>query len=254
MNILASIPAEKTTKLAFRLGVIAVAYAVLRGLGFHHFFVNDAEGLREITQITGDIYAVLMAFVVFVIWGQFNEVDNFVIQEANALDDILRFSSFLPADMAGSVRAAIRRYVEYVVSKEWKALSEGKKSEDAENIFEGLFKAVLEMEPKNPKEQTLYQRMLELLDTAGRNRDQRVAKSLTRMPPTLISLVRILATVLLVLVFVYPVSHWIVGVAIFIALSFVLFVAEFVVMDTDNPLKGVWNVSPRPFGELMDRL
>jgi hypothetical protein len=250
LNILRSIPLEKTTQLAFRLGIAGVIYVVLSMLGFHHFFANDAEALRELTQITGEIYAVLLAFVVFVIWGQFNEVDNFVIQEANALDDLMCFCAFLPADTASSIRTALQRYLERAVSYEWAELAKGKRDKEAEDVFARLFRAVTEMDPQNPREQTLYARLLDLLDRAGTNRDQRIAKSLSRMPPTLIGLVRILATVLLFLVFVYPVSHWIVGLAIFIALSFVLFVAEFVVMDTDNPLKGVWNVKPQPFVDL----
>jgi hypothetical protein len=36
----------------------------------------------------------------------------------------------------------------------------------------------------------------------------------------------------------------------FVVVGVVLFLADFVMMDTDNPLKGVWNVSPKPFSEL----
>ena len=81
-------------------------------------------------------------------------------------------------------------------------------------------------------------------------REERVAKSLTRIPPTLAGLVNTIAGVLLLLIFVYPFHHWLAGGACFTVVAFVLFLANFVMTDTDNPLKGVWNVSPQPFGEL----
>ena len=51
----------------------------------------------------------------------------------------------------------------------------------------------------------------------------------------------------MILMFVYPFRSPIVGGACFVVASLVLFLANFVMLDTDNPLKGVWNVSPEPF-------
>jgi len=84
---------------------------------------------------------------------------------------------------------------------------------------------------------------------ASEHRDERVAKSLTRIPPTLAGLVNTIAGVLL-LIFVYPFHHWVTGVSCFTLVAVVLFLSDFVIRDTDNPLKGVWNVSSRSFSDI----
>ena len=76
---------------------------------------------------------------------------------------------------------------------------------------------------------------------------QMFSKSLTQIPPTLIRLVDTMASALLFLVFVYPFRHWAAGLACFGLLALVLFLANLVMRDTDNPFNGIWNVSSKPF-------
>ena len=75
-------------------------------------------------------------------------------------------------------------------------------------------------------------------------------KSLTRVPPTLVQLVRTMAVALLLLVFSYPFHHWLIGAACFVLFALVLFFANLVMTDTDNPFEGVCNISNEPFTEL----
>jgi len=82
------------------------------------------------------------------------------------------------------------------------------------------------------------------------NRDDRIAKSLTQIPPTLIRLVDTLAGALL-LVFVYPFRHWLAGLACFSLLALVIFLANLAIRDTDNPFNGIWNLSSKPFSDLL---
>jgi hypothetical protein len=80
-----TLPTENILKLAARLVVALLLYAFLRNVGFYNFTAREAEGLSVLIQLVGDIYAVLLAFTIFVIWGQFTEVENCVIRECNSL-------------------------------------------------------------------------------------------------------------------------------------------------------------------------
>jgi hypothetical protein len=52
-------------------------------------------------------------------------------------------------------------------------------------------------------------------------------------------------------VFVYPFRHWLAGLACFSLLALVIFLANLVMRDTDNPFNGIWNVSSKPFSDLL---
>jgi hypothetical protein len=245
-----TVPFDKTVKPALRLVAALVAYALLRQAGFYNFTAREIEGLNVLIQLVGDIYAVLLAFAIFVIWGQFTEVENCVIRESDSLADLLRFSAYLNGDDRATIRKAMAIYARHVVTYEWQTLGDGRRDERADDYFSHLCNAVIEIAPQNEAERAIHSRLLDMAQKTRQYHDERVAKSLTRIPPTLGGLVNTIAGVLLLLIFVYPFHQGLAGAACFTLVAVVLFLADFVMMDTDNPLKGVWNVSPQPFSDL----
>jgi hypothetical protein len=245
-----TISLQALARHAGKLAAALVLYGILRQAGFYNFTARETEGLGVLIQLVGDIYAVLLAFMIFVIWGQFTDVENCVIRECDSLDDLLRFSAYLNADAAATIRRAITAYTRQVLNGEWMVLGDGHKDEHAEKLFLHVVNSVIEASPRNEAEQAMRLRLIDMAQKTSQHRDERVAKSLTRIPPTLAWLVNLIAGVLLLLIFVYPFHHWVTGVSCFVIIAVVLFLANFVLMDTDNPLKGTWNVSPEPFAGL----
>ena len=243
-------PTANIVKLAVRLAAALLLYSFLRNAGFYNYTAREAEGLSVLIQLVGDIYAVLLAFTIFVIWGQFTEVENCVIRECNCLDDVLRFSGYLNSNAHAAIRRSIAFYANHVLRSEWPALGDGRADSQADAVFVKFLNSVVTAVPGNEEEERMHARLIDMAQKAGQCRDERVSKSLTRIPPTLAGLVNTIAGVLLLLVFVYPFQYWYTGACCFTLIAGVLFLANFVMMDTDNPLKGVWNVSPQPFSDL----
>ncbi len=240
-------------RLILRLVLALVLHGLLRQAGFYQWTARDSAGINVLLAPVGDIYAVLLAFTIFVIWGQFTEVENLVIRECNSLDDLLRFAAYLDSDSSASIRRAIADYAQRVLKYEWPALGEGRTDKQADELFVEILGAVVEAKPATESQQLIPARLLEMAQQTAACRDERVAKSLTRMPPTLSGLVRSLAAVMLLLVFVYPFEYEAIGEFCFVLASVVVFLANFVMSDTDNPIRGVWNVSPKPFAAIAAR-
>jgi hypothetical protein len=110
---------------------------------------------------------------------------------------------------------------------------------------------VVQIVPENAAQEIIHGRLIDIARRTGEHRDERITKSLTQIPPTLIRLVDTMAGALLALVFVYPFHHWLAGFTCFGLLALVLFLANLVMRDTDNPFEGIWNVSPKPFSDLL---
>jgi hypothetical protein len=173
-----------------------------------------------------------------------------VIRECSALDDLLRFSRYLNADSAHAIRRGVVGYAQHVEQSEWEALAHGRQDQPTEKAFTGLLNAVMRTAPANTAEELLQQKLFDISRKIAEYRDERVNKSLTRIPPTLLYLVQTLAGALLLLVFVYPFHHWVTGALCFILVALVLFVGNLVLVDTDNPFSGVCNISAHPYSEL----
>ena len=234
-------------RLAGQLAVGGAVYASLRSVGFYELMAPEANGLATLVLLLGSIYAVMYAFVIFVIWGQFTEVDNCSIRECSSLDDLLRFSQYLNADASHAIRRALMDYVQRVAKSEWPSLGERRKDPYTEKAFTVLTSAVIQAKPANPAEEQMHVRLIDMVQKAGEQRDDRIAKSLTQIPPTLVRLVNLMSIALLLLVYIYPFHQAWIGFACFVLFSAVLSGANFVMMDTDNPFKGACNVSAQPF-------
>jgi hypothetical protein len=251
------IPAMGWTAISNQLlvrGVLLVAavfcYWLLRGTSFSELTARDAEGLNTLILLVGSIYAVMYAFVIYVIWGQFTDVEKFVMRECYSLDDLLRFSHYVDADSSRAIRRSVAEYSNAVLQSEWQALGQAEKDSVTENYFTALMTVVIKTFPANAAEGTIQQRLIDIAREAGEHRDERITKSLTRIPPTLMGFVNSLSAALVVLVFVYPFHHPLAGTACFALIAAVLMLANIVMTDLDNPFNGVYNVSSTPFSRL----
>jgi len=237
-------------RLSIGLAVALVASWIARQAHFEHLTAPDVEGLGSLISLIGGIYAVVFAFVIFVIWGQFTGVEDATVRECSLLKDLLRFAQSLDQDTNRIIRRAVSDYARRVANSEWHSLGEGHEDQGAEKAFALVAGAVLHAAPVSPSEHSAHQRLIDIIRSLAQQRDERIAKSLTRIPTTLLLLVRTMVVVLLLLVFVYPFHSWMVGALGFSAVAIVLFFSNVVMTDTDNPFDGVFNVSAKPFSDL----
>jgi Protein of unknown function (DUF4239) len=237
-------------RLGIGLFAAACLYRLWHGSGFHEVSAQEAEGLNTLILLIGSIYAVIFAFVIYVIWNQFTDVENFMMRECKSLNELLRFSDFLNPDDGRRIRQSVADYVHRVVKSEWTALAERRRDKSSEQAFSQLLDAVLRVAPGTSEEGVVHQRLIDIVREAGEHRDERLTKSLTQIPVTLIHLVHTMAVALLLLVFFYPFHHWFVGIFCFLMVGIILFLANLVMTDTDNPFQGVYNISPKAFLDL----
>ena len=74
-------------------------------------------------QAVGTIYAVLLAFVVYVVWGQFDAARKQVDHEANEVIDLYRTADGFPAGARDHVQRELAAYVADVIAREWAAMA-----------------------------------------------------------------------------------------------------------------------------------
>src|SRR3954471_18374971 len=97
-------------------GVAIAGLVVSRNLIDYKALQSSSDSLGTFVQTLGGIYAVLLAFVVIVVWGQFNDARTFVDREANALVDLHRTASGLPPDTRTTIQRELREYIDAVIA------------------------------------------------------------------------------------------------------------------------------------------
>jgi hypothetical protein len=106
------------------ISAISVAIAV-GGLGLIRKRIPP-DRLKENHEVAaiifnafGLVYAVLLAFVVFVTWSTYNTADNNTEMEANKLSDLFLDAGAFPDSTRKEIRTAITEYAKSVVENDW---------------------------------------------------------------------------------------------------------------------------------------
>jgi hypothetical protein len=204
------------------------------------------------------VYAVLLAFVVYVVWGQFNDARVQVDHEANEVVDLYRTADGFPDGARQHIQAGLARYVNDVLGDEWDAMAcsrEGTRhARDSEATFERIgahLDAVWDglhcFQAANECQQALHSEALSRFNDLSDARTSRLTSARTHIPLGLKLLMYVGAFVMvssmyLIRVDSFPVHAIITG-AMAGAVSHVLYV----VIDLDDAFAGDWQVSPAAF-------
>ena len=210
---------------------------------------NEVAG--NYLQTIGTVYAVLLAFVVFVVWQQHNETRCAVDSEANELSDLARLITAFPGPICGRVTACLLAYQRAVVDDEWTALAAGRPSAAAAAALEGIWAAVEGFEPTTRREEVLYGEVLARFNDLSDARTRRLHCSLLRLPPSLWALLitngaLVIGSMWLFGLASFP-AHALMTVALAVSIAFILYL----VADLDNPFWGSWQVTDEAFQQAL---
>lgn len=171
------------------LGMVggAVLFSVL-GLALVRRFVSP-ETLREhhdvagfILAIVGVIYAVLLAFVVLVVWERYGTAEITAEREANAVVDTYRLASGFSTESKFRIRADVRTYALSVVEKEWPVMSRGEVEDDTSRALDNLWRVCATTQTPQANQTVLLSQFIDRLTDVSDNRRLRLLASRTGVP------------------------------------------------------------------------
>lgn len=140
---------------------------------------HDVAGF--ILAIVGVIYAVLLAFVVLVVWERYGEAELVAEREANALIDVYRLTPGIP-DNRATIRQGARLYARQTIQAEWPAMNRGAMDDGTSHALDQLWRDCLRVQAKDNRENAVYNQLLERLTEVGDNRRLRLLASRSGIP------------------------------------------------------------------------
>jgi hypothetical protein len=249
------VPRWLTTLIRLTPVVAAASAASVVGLiGFRAVAPLDqlhaaSNELGNYLQTVGGIYAVLLAFVVYVVWGQFNDARSLVDREATALVDLHRTASGLPMATRKAIQAELRDYVESVLRIEWRAMTchDEATMETIGHKLDDVWLAIHHCKPADTCQHTIYGEVLTQFNELTDLRTSRIISSQFRIPLTMKILLYTGAFIVMGSMYLLSISefwlHAIVTAALAGAIAHILYL----IIDLDNAFAGNWQVSKRPF-------
>jgi hypothetical protein len=139
------------------------------------------DRLQEHNEIAGFIfsavavmYAVLLAFVVIVVWEEFGKAEDIVRTEVSAADSLYQEVGAYPTATTRGIRAALLTYANDIVTDEWPKMETGERSEATDRALTSLTKLVESVVPRGERDQLIYPDTLVLVHALLEERDKRL--------------------------------------------------------------------------------
>jgi len=225
--------------------------ALVRRLIPHHRLKlhNDVAG--PIFGTLGVIYAVLLAFVVVIAWGNFDRAAQNVEREADSLSDLSRDAECFPLDFRQSVRSLISEYAKVVMQDEWRLISRGQVSTRAEEIEKKLWLAYGSFSPRTEAERIFFEESVRKLNNFGELRMMRLIESRTGVHPLLWTVLILGGLVTIAFTFFFGAENLNAQMTMSVLLSILISLILFTILNLDFPFSGDIRISSAPFRQLI---
>ena len=238
--------------------VIVVASMVVATLGFWLVYRRfDRDRLKENNEVggmlfamIGVLYTVLLAFMVIVVWDQFENARAVSDGEVTRLSNLLRDAHTFPAPARDRIELSIVKYAATVVDSEWKTMESGKASPVAYAAYNGMWNAYYALKPVGNQEGLFYQESLSRLNEVGQYRRERLLAARDSFPTLLWILLIAGAVVTIAYTWVLGTSQTLLHAVSVAVLAGLTALVLFLILALNHPFSGEVRVTPESFQQL----
>jgi hypothetical protein len=208
-----------------------------------------ADGMGNYLQTVGGIYAVLLAFVVYVVWNQFDAARAHVDRESAAVVDLHRTASGLPKGTRDRIQKGLRAYVDAVLNREWEAMVKRDETTIASvgELLDDVWLAIHSCQPANECQVTIYGEVLSRFNDLTDVRTSRLTSSRQRIPISMKVLLVLGALTVIGSAWMMVFDPLWIHATVVGALSGAVAHILYLIVDLDDPFAGRWTMSKAPF-------
>jgi len=170
--------------------LVIIASMVLAMAGLHLVHKRYPHPVRQANNevagfflsVLGVVYAVLLAFVVIVVWEEFDTARVNVEKEANEIADIYRISLALPDPTGTTIRTVANQYARAATDQEWPAMARGETSPEVLRLTDTMWQTATRFQATNDHERLLQEQILSHLGDFNDSRRLRELAARTDLP------------------------------------------------------------------------
>lgn len=210
---------------------------------------NEVAGF--IYAVVGPMYAILLAFVVFVVWGHFEDAKADVATEADQVAVIWDQARGLDQVHEQALRQATVAYARDVIDDDWPLMSSSQLSPQADKDVVDMFDVVLSLPVQTARDQALYGQLLSDVHDLANERRVRLLRTQDSLHPVLWAVLVIGAVVTVAYSYVFGMRDRIVHAVLVAALAGTVVGMLGMIRLIDGPFVGSVSVRPDAFEAIL---
>jgi Protein of unknown function (DUF4239) len=211
---------------------------------------NAVSGV--VFQLGSVLYAVLVAFVVVVVWEQFGEAEDASSDEATAIADLLRDSAALPPQYQTEAQDRLVDYTRYVIDNEFPRMRRGEQVADQSDQLAAVWDVYLQVEPETRNQIAFFDHQIGRLNDLTGDRKLRTSTADAQLPGGLWVLLLGGGAVVMAFTFLLGTKDLLVhGIAVGLTAALLGFVV-FLIFALEHPFVGQLSVPPTVYVDVLN--
>jgi len=206
---------------------------------------NDLIGWQ--ITVLGPTYAVVLGFMLYAVWTNFELADGNAEAEANCLVNVVRSAQGLPAADNQAIQDLAEQYVDIMLTEEWPAMSRVTLSPASDRCIQKLWAAVTKAQTHSTSEQTSLDHAYTELSKVTEHRRLRQLQVNTGLPGILWAVLIVGAIVTIVSACLFGGADLKLHFVQVTVLSLLLSLVLVTIADIDHPFQGAVHVTPAGF-------
>jgi len=213
------------------------------------YSADDALWLSIFISVIGIIYALIAAFMIVNVWGEFDKLENLLRKETISLRNLYIIAFHMNSQITTTyLKRTILDYIKVIREVFWQ---ETKKLEDAESKFIEIFQSLKEFDPKNGKEEIILNNLYEEMRTTSSYRVDVVTLIEAKTPGVLWILLTILSFIVILGFYIVNFENQLIATLIITMVATSTAVVIIIIYDIDYPFRtGFWQIEPDVYNEL----
>jgi hypothetical protein len=220
-------------------------HAIVQRIVKHETLSPHNEVAGVILTVIGTLYAVILGFVVVVVWQGYTTASDVAASEANALAKVYRLARGVSEPAGNTIRRHISDYAQAVLTKEWpRMVTTGESDRQTGAIAREIANEVVNLKPTTDAQTNLQAAMLAAVGQFLDDRRSRLTYLRPRIPGILWGVLIFGGVVLLAITFLIGLENRLVQLMMTGALAAMIAISLVTIFDLESPLEGANHVNP----------
>jgi len=238
--------------VAVFVGISVGGLVFFRKLVSHNRFEGANAVSSSVFQLAGVLYAVLVAFLVVVVWEQFGDAEDASGLEAAAIGDLLRDSEALPVESRTLIEQSLIAYTRNVVDDEFPRMQRGERIEDQSDELFAVWQSYLKVQPETRTEIAFFDQAIGRLNDLSADRKLRVSTADASVPTPLWILLLGGGGVVIGFTFLFGTRDLLAHALAVGLTSALLAFVMYLIFLLEHPYVGELSVQPTPYINVLD--
>ncbi len=232
------------------MAFVILAFAFFKRVGFLKRIALDLQLGGIIYGGIIAVYSLLIAFVVVIVWQQYQVTGDRIESEASKLLNIYR-SSYVFKDSSGVlIRKEVLNYVASVEKDEWPALEKDSLSTKTQKIYNKIWHDIYLVRPNTEEEKVWYASMVQNLNQFGEARHLRLSDRDSSIPLIMWQILWAGAFLIILFSILLDSDNYVNHLLKVIMLSLMIVFSLSLIYLLDHPFKGTLKMEPKAFDNI----